>query len=468
MPMQPFMNENFLLGTETARTLYHEAAKDMPIIDYHCHLSPREIAQNIKFDNITQLMLGGDHYKWRAMLSWGVDERLIRGDGDPKEKFIAFADAVSHAIGNPLYHWTHLELQRVFDIDTPLTRDTAGVIYDLTTEMLQGDDFRAQALIDKFNVDYLCTTDDPVDDLSFHQTIAAGDGLKAKVYPAFRPDKAINIDRPGFADYIHQLSRVAGMEINSTADVLTALERRVEYFHVCGARISDHGMDTVPWGEPSFKQADKAFHAAMAGEDMKQKHIESYRTVLLAGLGGMYAQRGWVQQYHIGAMRNNNTAMFRRYGPDVGFDSIIDNPIGHNLSRLMDLQDSQGQLPKTILYCLNQAANHTVGTMLGNFQQSGVKGKIQMGSAWWFLDQKEGMQEQMKTLAALGVLGAFVGMLTDSRSFISYPRHEYFRRILCNLIGQWVENGEYPNDIEFLKSMVRDISYNNAKEYFGI
>jgi len=466
--MQPFMDHNFLLSTDTARALYHDAAKSMPIIDYHCHLSPREIARNIKFDSITHLMLGGDHYKWRAMLSWGVEEHLIRGDGDPKEKFIAYADALSHAIGNPLYHWTHLELQRVFGIDEPLTKENAGRIFDQAGEMLKGDDFRAQALIDRFNVDYLCTTDDPVDDLSFHQAIAAEGAMKARVLPAFRPDRALHIERAGFVEYIQQLSRAAGMEIRSTADVLTALERRVEYFHACGARISDHGLDTVPWGEPSFKQADKAFRAAMAGEGMKQKHIESYRTVILAGLGAMYAQRGWVQQYHIGAMRNNNTAMFRRYGPDVGFDSIADRPIAHSLSRLMDLQDSQGQLPKTILYTLNPAANAAIGTMLGNFQQGGVKGKIQMGSAWWFLDQRDGMEEQLRTLSTLGVLGTFVGMLTDSRSFISYPRHEYFRRILCNLIGQWVENGEYPNDLEFLKGLVRDISYNNAKEYFGI
>jgi len=466
--MKPFMDENFLLSTETARVLFHEAAKDMPIIDYHCHLQPREIAQNIKFDNITHLMLGGDHYKWRAMLSWGVEERLIRGDGDPKEKFIAFADTVAHAIGNPLYHWTHLELQRVFGVDTPLNKDTASEIYDYTSELLQQDDFRAQALVDKFNVDYLCTTDDPVDDLSFHQAIAAEGKLKARVLPTFRPDKAVNVDRAGFADYIQQLSRVAGMEIKSTADVLTALERRVEYFHALGARISDHGMDTVPYGEPSFKQADKAFKAAMAGEEMKQKHIDSYRTVILAGLGAMYAQRGWTQQYHMSAMRNNNTAMFRRYGPDVGFDSITDQPIAHNLSRLMDLQDTQGQLPKTILYCLNGAANGIIGTMLGNFQQGGIKGKIQMGSGWWFMDQKDGMEDQLHYLANLGLLGNFVGMLTDSRSFISYPRHEYFRRILCNVIGNWVENGEYPADMETLKGLVRDICYNNAKEYFGI
>ena len=466
--MQPFMDDDFLLRTETAKTLFHDAAKDMPIIDYHCHLSPKEIAQDIQFENISQLMLGGDHYKWRAMLSYGVDEKLIRGDGDPREKFIAFGDTISHAIGNPLYHWTHLELQRVFSIHTPLSRESAGKIYDEATEMLQDKAFSAQKLIDKFHVDYLCTTDDPVDDLSFHQTIAAEHTLNAKVYPAFRPDKALNIDRPGFVDYIHQLSRVAGMEIHSTADVLTALERRVEYFHACGARISDHALDTVSFGEPSFKMADKALHAAMQGEDIKQKHIDSYRTVVLSGLGAMYAQRGWTQQYHIGAMRNNNTAMFRRYGPDVGFDSISDQPIARNLSRLMDLQETQGQLPKTILYSLNPAANHAIGTMLGNFQQSGVKGKIQMGSAWWFLDQKDGMEEQLRTLGNLGVLGTFVGMLTDSRSFISYPRHEYFRRILCNLIGEWVENGEYPPDMDFLKQLVRDISYNNAKGYFGL
>ena len=292
--------------------------------------------------------------------------------------------------------------------------------------------------------------------------------MKARVLPAFRPDKAVNVDKPGFADYIQRLAKAANMHIRCTADVLTALERRIDYFHACGARLADHGLDTVPYGEPSFKQADKAFHAALNGEPIKQKHIDSYRTVLLAGLGGMYAQRGWAQQYHMGAMRNNNTAIFHRYGPDVGFDSVLDAPVARNLSRLMDLQNNQGQLPKTILYALNPAANYAIGTMLGNFQQSGIRGKIQMGSGWWFQDQRDGMVEQLHTLANLGVLGSFVGMLTDSRSFISYPRHEYFRRILCSVIGQWVENGEYPADMEFLKGLVRDISYNNAKAYFGL
>ena len=466
--MQPFMDENFLLNTDTARILYHDAAKQMPIIDYHCHLSPREIAENVRFENITQLMLGGDHYKWRAMLSWGVDESLIRGDGDPKEKFIAFADTLAHAVGNPLYHWTHLELKRVFGVDAPLTPQSAPEIYDYATSLLQQEDFRAQALIDKFNVDYLCTTDDPADDLAYHKAVAAEGSMKARVLPAFRPDKAVNVDKPGFADYIQRLAKAANMHIRCTADVLTALERRIDYFHACGARLADHGLDTVPYGEPSFKQADKAFHAALNGEPIKQKHIDSYRTVLLAGLGGMYALRGWAQQYHLGAMRNNNTAIFHRYGPDVGFDSVLDAPVARNLSRLMDLQNNQGQLPKTILYALNPAANYAIGTMLGNFQQSGIRGKIQMGSGWWFQDQRDGMVEQLHTLANLGVLGSFVGMLTDSRSFISYPRHEYFRRILCSVIGQWVENGEYPADMEFLKGLVRDISYNNAKAYFGL
>ena len=402
------------------------------------------------------------------MLSWGVDESLIRGDGDPKEKFIAFADTLAHAVGNPLYHWTHLELKRVFGVDAPLTPQSAPEIYDYATSLLQQEDFRAQALIDKFNVDYLCTTDDPADDLAYHKAVAAEGSMKARVLPAFRPDKAVNVDKPGFADYIQRLAKAANMHIRCTADVLTALERRIDYFHACGARLADHGLDTVPYGEPSFKQADKAFHAALNGEPIKQKHIDSYRTVLLAGLGGMYSQRGWAQQYHMGAMRNNNTAIFHRYGPDVGFDSVLDAPVARNLSRLMDLQNNQGQLPKTILYALNPAANYAIGTMLGNFQQSGIRGKIQMGSGWWFQDQRDGMVEQLHALANLGVLGSFVGMLTDSRSFISYPRHEYFRRILCSVIGQWVENGEYPADMEFLKGLVRDISYNNAKAYFGL
>lgn len=465
--MKPFMDYNFLLTTDTARILYHDAAKDMPILDYHCHLSPQEIADNVRFRSITHLMLGGDHYKWRAMLSGGVDEALIRGDGDDYEKFLAYAKIIQSAIGNPLYHWTHLELQRVFGIDQPLNERTAREIYEYANELLTSDEYRAQGLIDRFNVYALCTTDDPVDDLSAHKRIASQGALKCRVLPAFRPDKAINVQKDGFRAYIEKLSQVSGIRIRTVDDVLSALESRVDYFHECGARISDHALDTVPFIDDREK-AEKALCAALAGEEVKQKHADAYRTALLTALGAMYAKRGWVQQYHIAAMRNNNARMFKQYGPDVGFDSIIDEPIGYNLSRLMDAQDAAGLLPKTILYSLNPAANATIGTMLGNFQASGVNGKIQMGSAWWFLDQRDGMTEQMKCLANLGLLSRFVGMLTDSRSFISYPRHEYFRRILCQLIGTWVENGEYPNDIEYLKQMVRNISFNNAKEYFGL
>ena len=460
------MDENFLLPTDTSRILYHDAAKEMPLIDYHCHLSPREIAQNIRFDTVTQLMLGGDHYKWRQMLTMGVPERLIRGDGDDFEKFEAYARTLRRAIGNPLYHWTHLELKRVFGIDTPLNEETARTIYDRCNEMLRGDDFRAQALIDRFHVETLCTTDDPVDDLSFHRSIAQQNALHCRVLPAFRPDKAVNVDRAGFAEYIGKLENAAQIKIKCTEDVIAALERRVDYFHACGARVSDHALDTVPFGEMNYLKADKAFTAAMNGETPKQKHTDSYRTLVLVALGAMYKKRGWVQQYHIGALRNNNAQSFEKYGPDVGFDSITDAPFAKNLSRLMDAQAKTDTLPKTVLYSLNPAGNTIIATMLGNFQESGTRGKIQMGSAWWFMDQRDGMEDMLRTLGNEGMLSCFIGMLTDSRSFISYPRHEYFRRILCGVIGRFVENGEYPNDIEFLKEMVRDISYRNAKEYF--
>lgn len=466
--MRPFMDENFLLNTDTARILYHDAARDMPIIDYHCHLSPKEIAENVRFSSITQLMLGGDHYKWRMMLSDGVDEALIRGAGEDFARFYAFAKSLRRAIGNPLYHWTHLELKRVFGIDTPLNEYTAREIYDRANALLKTDEFRAQALIDKFNVDYLCTTDDPIDDLTYHRSILQEGTLRARVLPAFRPDKAINVDRAGFKDYVKMLESAAQMRIHNTRDMIAALARRVDYFNACGARIADHALDTVPFGEMDFGRADKAFAAALKGETPKPKQVESYRTLLLVALGEMYVKRGWVQQYHIGAMRNNNTRYFEQYGADVGFDSVEDAPFARALSRLLDAQDRRDLLPKTILYTLNPAGNMALATMLGNFQAPGVKGKMQMGSGWWFLDQRDGMVDMLRVLGNEGMLANFVGMLTDSRSFISYPRHEYFRRVLCAVIGDMVEKGEYPNDVEFLKGMVRDIAYNNAKEYFGI
>ncbi len=464
--MKQFMDKDFMLSTETAKVLFHEAAENMPILDYHCHLSPKEIAENIAFRNVSHLFLGGDHYKWRAMLAFGIPEKLIRGDGNDKDKFFAYAKMLPHAIGNPLYHWTHLELKRVFGIDTVLSEKTAPEIWDQCNALLTSEDFRAQRLIDKFHVDTLCTTDDPIDDLRWHKQIAKEGTLNAKVLPAFRPDKAVNVDRAGFAEYISKLSSVSGVTIKTTDDVIDALGKRVAFFHEAGCRISDHALDTVPFADVKMKKADRALKDSLEGETVSPEDAVHYRTALLTALGEMYHQHGWVQQYHIAAMRNNNTRIFKTFGPDVGFDSILDEPIAHNLSRLLDAQDKRDSLPKTILYSLNPAANAVIGTMLGNFQQSGIPGKIQMGSAWWFLDQRDGMVDQMKTLANMGLLSRFVGMLTDSRSFVSYPRHEYFRRILCDVIGTWVENGEYPSDIEFLKTMVQNICFNNAKQYF--
>ena len=464
--MKQFMDEDFLLSTETAKVLYHEAAAIMPILDYHCHLSPKEIAENIAFRNAGHLFLGGDHYKWRAMLAFGIPEKLIRGDGDDKDKFFAYAKMLPHAIGNPLYHWTHLELKRVFGIDTLLNEKSAPEIWDRCNALLATEDFRAQRLIDKFRVDTLCTTDDPIDDLRWHSRIAKEGTLKAKVLPAFRPDKAVNVDRAGFSEYIGKLGSAANISIKNTEDVLEALGKRMIFFHEAGCRLSDHALDTVPFADVKMKKADRALHDSLEGETVSSEDAAHYRTALLIALGEMYHERGWVQQYHIAAMRNNNARIYKTCGPDVGFDSILDEPIAHNLSRLLDAQDKRDRLPKTILYSLNPAANAAIGTMLGNFQQSGIPGKIQMGSAWWFLDQRDGMVDQMKTLANLGLLSRFVGMLTDSRSFVSYPRHEYFRRILCDVIGTWVENGEYPCDMDFLKTMVQDICFNNAKQYF--
>ncbi len=465
--MKEFMDREFMLSSETARTLFHDYAEDMPIYDYHCHLSPREIYENVQYRNIGHLMLGGDHYKWRAMLSNGVPEENIRGKGSDWEKFYAFAGTLKYAIGNPLFHWTHLELQRVFGIHEVLSEATAKAIWDKANAMLATEDFRCRRLIEKFNVTLLCTTDDPCDDLEFHKKLAEDKSFSVKVLPAFRPDKAINIDRGGFVDYIALLGRVSGMDTLNFDTMLEALEARVAYFHKCGARVSDHALDKVAYATPSYTVAREAFRKALAGEPLHDYEVDTYKTCVLLSLGKMYHQRDWVMQYHIGAQRNNNPRMFKQYGPDVGFDSIADGEVAENLSKLLAAQDIDDRLPKTILYCLNPKDNYVIGTMLGNFQ-GGVPGKIQFGSGWWFCDQRDGMTEQLKALASLGLLGRFVGMLTDSRSFVSYPRHEYFRRILCDLIGTWVENGEYPADMDTLGDLVKGICYHNAVEYFGI
>ncbi len=462
------MDRDFLLSTDTARTLYHDAAAAMPIFDYHCHISPQEIYENIQFRNIGHLMLGGDHYKWRAMRSAGVPESHVRGEGGSDwEKFLAYARTLKYAVGNPLFHWTHLELQRVFGITDVLNEASAQRIWDSANAQLTGEDFRCRRLIEKFNVKLVCTTDDPCDDLRYHKLLAEDASFKVKVLPAFRPDKAVNLEREGFAVYMANLAKVSGEDTTTLAGVVRALEARVGYFHACGARISDHALDTVPYAPPDEKLAGEALRKALAGQALTALEIDTYKTYVFLALGRMYHARGWVMQYHIGAMRNNNTRMFGQGGADIGFDSIHDAEVAHNLSRLLDAQDAADRLPKTILYCLNPKDNYVLGTMLGNFQ-GGVPGKIQFGSGWWFCDQRDGMVEQLKALANLGLLGCFVGMLTDSRSFISYPRHEYFRRILCELIGGWVENGEYPADMDTLKELVRGISYNNAVAYFGI
>ena len=465
--MKEFMDKDFLLSTDTARKLY-KAARDMPIFDYHCHLSPREIYENIQFRNIGHLMLGGDHYKWRAMRANGAPEALCCAAGDDWEKFLAFAGTLKYAIGNPLYHWTHLELRRVFGITDVLTEKSAKVIWDKANAMLQTDDFRCRRLIEKFNVKVICTTDDPCDDLHYHKLLAQDRSFKVRVLPAFRPDKAVRIEDPGFVQYVTQLGRLTGQGALNLQDMLASLEARVAYFHEVGARVSDHGLDTVPYAEPDYALAQEAYRKALSGEALSPLERDTYKTCVLRSLGRMYAARGWVMQYHIGALRNNNTRMLQRLGADVGCDSSADAPVAANLARLLDVLERENALPKTILYCLNPRENYTLATMTGNFQTGGVPGKIQFGAGWWFADQKPGMIDQMTALATQGLLGRFVGMLTDSRSFISYTRHEYFRHILCDMIGRWVEEGEYPADMDTLKQLVRGICYENAVEYFGI
>ncbi|MBQ3078794.1 MAG: glucuronate isomerase [Clostridia bacterium] len=467
--MKPFMNEDFLLTSDAAKKLYHEFAEPMPIIDYHCHLIPKEIAENKQFRNITELFLGGDHYKWRAMASYGIDDKYIRGDGDDYEKFLAYAKTVSMAIGNPLYHWTHLELKRVFGIDEPLSEKTAPAIWEKCNAMLATEEFRAKRLIEKFRVTALCTTDDPADSLEYHKAIAADADFKVKVLPTFRPDKAIKVDFAGFDQYIKTLAEVSGVKIESAKDVAEALRVRALFFNENGCRVSDHGLDTVPAGDIDMEKVEKAFEIGMKGEKPCQELTDNYRTYMLVFLGGVYTELGWAQQYHMNAQRNNNGPMFRKYGPDTGFDSISDELISAKLGKILNAQEEKGILPKTVLYTLNPNANYVLGTTIGNFQTTaGIPGKMQFGSGWWFCDQKDGMFEQMRTLANLGILSTFVGMLTDSRSFVSYPRHEYFRRILCELLGSWVDNGEYPADWDALKTIVQGICYNNAKNYFGL
>lgn len=462
-----FMDENFLLETATAQKLYHEYAAPQPIIDYHCHLPPEQISQNKQFRNITEIWLGGDHYKWRFMRSAGVTEDFITGDQPDQEKFRKFCQVLPMGVGNPLYHWSHLELQRYFGTKTVVSGATADELWETCNALIGTPDLSARGLMVRSNVKAVCTTDDPIDDLVHHKAVAT-EGFQVKVLPTWRPDKAVKIDIAGFADYIPKLAAVSGVAINRFADVTKALGLRLDHFAAHGCKVSDHAIDNVFFEEASEAQLDAVLAKAMSGQVLTQFEADQYKTAVMLFLGREYAKRGWASQLHISAQRNNNTRMFKKLGPDTGWDSIADGQVAAKLSRYLDALDSDDLLPKTILYTLNPKDNEVLGTMLGNFQDGKVVGKMQFGSGWWFLDQKDGMIKQLTALANLGNLGAFVGMLTDSRSFLSYTRHEYFRRILCNLIGGWVENGEYPQDWAALKKIIEGICYNNAEAYFKL
>ena len=454
--MKTIINDNFILEGETARKLY-KIARDLPIIDYHCHLDPKLIAIDYQFDNLGELFLGGDHYKWRMMRSFGVDEEYITGNASYKDKFRAFAKALSFAIGNPLYHWTHLELKAYFGIDESLTEDNADEIYEKCTAMLKTKEFSCRNLIKNSNVEVVCTTDDPIDTLCYHDQIKES-GYSVKVLPAFRPDKAVNIHKETFLPYIEKTG------VKSYAELKSWLLSRIDFFHKKGCRLSDHGLDFIPYATGN---AGAIFDKAIKGEALTNEEISAYMTDLLVFFAREYNKRSWCMQIHVGAIRNNNTRMYKRLGPDTGYDSITETNLAENLARLMDALEMTNELPRTILYSLNPKDNYVLGTLMGCFQGSGIGSKIQLGSGWWFNDQKDGMEEQLKALGNLGVLGCFVGMLTDSRSFVSYTRHDYFRRILCNLIGSWVEKGLYPNDEKMLEKIIRGISYENAKNYFN-
>lgn len=466
--MSSFLTEDFLLDTDFARRLYHEYAKDQPIFDFHCHLPPEQIAEDYQFNNLYDIWLKGDHYKWRAMRTNGVDESLCTGNASDFDKYMAFAQTVPYTVGNPIYHWTHLELRRPFGItDRLLNPETAKGIWDECNEKLAQKEFSARGIMQQMNVKMVGTTDDPIDSLENHAKIAQ-DGFPVKVLPSWRPDKAFKIDADIFVEYLDKLATAADVEISGFASLLDALTKRLDHFDAHGCKVSDHALDTVPFGRASEAELDQMIAARRQGKTLTSAQSQAFQTEVLLFLGREYNRRGWVQQYHIGALRNNNTLRLQQLGPDTGFDSIHDEPIAANLSRLLDAQATTDELPKTILYCLNPRDNEVLGTMIGNFQGSGIPGKMQFGSGWWFNDQKDGMQRQMTQLAQLGLLSRFVGMLTDSRSFLSYTRHEYFRRILCQMIGRWVADGEAPADINLLGSMVSDICFNNAKNYFGI
>ena len=477
--MKEFMCKDFILDTETAKHLYHDYAAHMPLCDYHCHLSPKEIYEDRRFNNIVEVWLGGknpdgsyfgDHYKWRVMRSNGVEETYVTGDMPAYERFLKFVEALEMAIGNPMYHWCHLELQQFFGVYEPLTLESAPHIWEICNDKLRNDpEFSARGLIRKANVAFIGTTDDPIDDLAYHEKIAADPTISVVVGPSYRPDKAVNIHKAGWKEYMEKLAASVGKEsLPTMADVLDALTQRLEYFHARGCKVSDHGLDYVPYQDYTVAQADAVYQKALRGETLTTEEVEGFQTVILLHLGKDYARLSIAMQLHYSCLRNNNQRIFKLQGPDTGVDAIAQNTCGGNLSQLLSALDETGSLPKTILYSLNPADNAQLGTLIGCFQDSTVPGKVQHGSAWWFNDNKVGMIDQMISLGNLGLLGNFVGMLTDSRSFLSYARHDYFRRILCNLVGGWVENGEYPNNEAALKKIIEGISYRNAVRYFDL
>ena len=465
--MKKFMDENFLLHTKTAQDLYHNHAAKMPIFDYHCHINPKQIADDVRFENITQIWLYGDHYKWRGMRTNGVEEKYCTGNATDREKFDKWAETVPQTLRNPLFHWTHLELKKFFDIDKILSPKTADEIWETCNAKLNSPEYSVRGIIKMANVHTICTTDDPIDSLEYHQQIKAS-GFETHVLPAWRPDKAMAVEnQKTFNDYIDLLAAAAAMDITTFGDLMTALDKRHAFFHENGCRLSDHGLETAIAEDYTAAEIETIFAKIRSGKDLNQSEILKFKSAMLYEFGVMDHSRGWSQQFHIGALRNNNTRLFRKLGADVGFDSIGDFEIAKPLSKLLDKLDMENKLAKTVLYNLNPRDNELFGTMIGNFQDGSVPGKMQFGSGWWFLDQKDGMEKQINALSNLGLLSRFVGMLTDSRSFLSYTRHEYFRRTLCNILGNDVENGEIPNDMELLGQMVENISFNNAKNYFN-
>ncbi|MET4080311.1 glucuronate isomerase [Pedobacter sp. UYP30] len=464
--MKPFLNENFLLQNGTAEKLYHDFAKPLPIIDYHNHLIPEQIANNTQFENITQVWLYGDHYKWRAMRTNGINEKYITGDASDEEKFIKWAETVPYTLRNPLYHWTHLELQRYFGIDDLLSEKTASKIYEQCSSKLQTQEFSVRGLLSKMNVETVCTTDNPLDSLNFHQQVAK-EGIEFKMLPAFRPDKAMNSDDvKTLNEYINKLEGVVNKSISSFADYLSALKSRHDYFAENGCSVSDHGLEQIYAEDYSEQEVAVIFDKIRSKKDISHLENLKFKSAMLVHFAQWNHEKGWVQQFHLGALRNNNARMLRQLGPDTGWDSIGDFSQAKMLSKFLNKLDNEDKLSKTIIYNLNPADNEMIATMIGNYNDGTVAGKVQYGAAWWFLDQKDGMTKQLNTLSNMGLVSRMVGMLTDSRSFLSFPRHEYFRRIVCNLFGEDVENGELPNNMEWIGKIVQDISYFNAKNYF--